>query len=436
MRSFISRLGLLCGCVMLCGCSFGNQNYDQTGGKFSEPDDFVIQVDDQGAFWQPDIAKRALETIVRESEKTNTIVVLFIHGWHHNAQFDDSNAKDFAAALRSIRSRLDDNVGGFPGKYRSARKLLTDDGDVKIIGIYVGWRGISLPMPLNYLTFWGRKSAAERVGGGDLRPFLSGLNDIYVKRNDARVTRLGKGPFMGMTSFGHSFGGQVLFEAVAGTFEKNLREMTSAQGKDGSAAQNRTLRAFGDLVVLVNPAFEALQFEDIRTMNKMMTYGTEQTPQMVVLSSEGDGANGVLFPLGRRIAGLFGKPVQDDQRVLWRTTIGKFEPGWTHKLQPSKGPRNPDTEVVNYRDPCKILATDLTAINGVGGLDLTPIAGRGTAFSPFIIADVHPEIIVKHNGIFRDGLQEFLNDYVAITQAKRMLVSSNVNLQCARIGLT
>jgi len=38
-------------------------------------------------------------------------------------------------------------------------------------------------MPFNYLTFWGRKATADRIGRGDLREFFTKLDQLYVEQN-------------------------------------------------------------------------------------------------------------------------------------------------------------------------------------------------------------------------------------------------------------
>lgn len=155
------------------------------------------------------------------SKVSNVIVVLFVHGWHHNAKPGDENLRDFAASVTDTRRRLIDIANPESEVYRLSRKNLTGTESLSVISIYVGWRGRSLPWILDYITFWGRKASAERVGQGDLREFLIRLNSLYREKRDLRANGTTR-HFLGMTSFGHSFGGQVLFKAVAGEIENEL----------------------------------------------------------------------------------------------------------------------------------------------------------------------------------------------------------------------
>lgn len=431
MNNFARSVIILCLIFLLEACCFGYKNYDQTGGPFNKDDDFVIQVDDYGSFWDPKEPAKALETIARESQRTNTIVVLFIHGWHHNASVDDSNAKDFAASLAQIRAKLDDNPGGKPGIYRQSRERLTGNGDVKVIGLYVGWRGKSLPMPLNYITFWGRKAAAERVGEGDLREFLLRLNGIYLDRNSAREGSR-KSPFMGMVSFGHSFGGQVLFKAVAGTLEQVLVETTSLLSTKVSPGEAKPLSGFGDIIVLVNPALEAFQYERIHRLNKQIQYDRQQTPLFFVLSSETDFARQFFFPTGRWIDSLTSAPFRDGQGALWKEALGEYEPQRTHSVEivpPEEAAVQRFDQNTYSNDPCGIVNFDLTNVPIIGGVQLKPTGGH-QPFSPFLVAYASGKVIYQHSGIFEEALRNFLNDYVAITEGKRMLLADPQMQQC------
>jgi hypothetical protein len=261
MRRVVQIISLL-SLMLFSACGFANKNFDQAGGAFIHPNDFVIQVDDYGSFWDPQIPARALDAIAQSARTTNTIVIVTVHGWHHDAAPGDKFAAGYARTLQDVRNKLDDNVDGKPGFFRRSRQILTGSGDVNVFGIYVGWRGMSLPGPLNYFTFWDRKNAAERVGYGDLREFLLRLNNIY--RTSYR-DRKQSSPFVGLASLGHSFGAQVLFKAISSTLEQELIEATTTSTNPAALKQKcaKPLEGFGDIVILVNPALEAFQFERI-----------------------------------------------------------------------------------------------------------------------------------------------------------------------------
>jgi hypothetical protein len=422
---------ILCILVLLAIRRFGHKEFPQEGSKFDVHNDFVIQIDDYGSFWDSGIPARALAAVARASERGNVIVVMFIHGWHHNAAVNDANARDFSSTLTKIRVKLDDNVGGKPGMYRLSREKLTGNGDVQIIGLYVGWRGKSLPMPFDYFTFWGRKAAAERVGEGDLREFLLRLNGIYRERGEFH-DGVGKRPFMGMVSFGHSFGGQVLFKAVGSAIEQELIDATSTPSVRADRSSSKHISGFGDIVVLLNPALEAYQYERIHVLNRQINYDRTQTPRLLVLSSATDSARKVFFPIGRSLGALLSAPGRGDQRALWNEALGEFAPQVTHSVEIVTGDQVPsqrfDANTYTH-DPCGIVNFDLTNVPFIGGVKLTPTKDQ-IRYSPFLVANASGAVIIKHSGIFEEALRDFLNDYVAITEGKRMLLADPQMRNC------
>ncbi len=420
-----ARAAWLAFLLLLGACGFAHRNFKQTGGALAQPKDFVVQVDDNGAFWDPEIPARALDAIAQSARDTNTIVIVVVHGWHHNAAADDEYAVGFARSLQDIRHKLDDNVDGKPGIYRRSRQILTGSGDVNIFGIYVGWRGMSLPMPLDYITFWDRKNAAERVGDGDLREFLLRLNGIY---RTSYQDRKPSSPYMGMASIGHSFGAQVLFKAISSTLEGELIEATTARPNFPVPGQELTkpLEGFGDIVILVNPALEAFQFERIRKLDAQLAYDRRQPPLLLVLSADTDVSRRLFFPAGRWVYRLVHSPVRDEQSDAWSHALGEYEPQRTHTI--TLLPERQASAASYYISDspggaCEIVNIDLTNMPTIGRVRLEPIAGRHKPYSPFLVAYGGKDLIDGHTGIFDKELHAFINDYIGITRGKRLLLA-------------
>jgi hypothetical protein len=432
----VIHLGSLSVLLLLGACGFANKNIPQGGGTLLHENDFVIQVDDHGSFRDPEIPVRALDSIAQSARKTNTIVILVVHGWHHDAAPDDEYAVGFAKTLQDIRTKLDDNVDGKPGFYRRSRQILTGSGDVNVFGIYVGWRGMSLPMPLDYLTFWDRKNAAERVGDGDLREFLLRLNSIY---RTSYQDRKPSSPYVGMASVGHSFGAQVLFKAVSSTLERELIEATKTSPGPAAPKQHlaKPLEGFGDIVVLVNPALEAFQYERIRRLDAQVTYDRRQPPLLLVLSADTDVSRRWFFPAGRWVGSVFSAPLSEAQADSWSHALGEYEPQRTHTITflPEQ-----ETSAANYYvsdipgSPCDIVNFDLTDMPRIARVRLDPIAGHHNPYSPFLIAYGGAELIRGHTGVLEQELRNFINDYIGITRGKRLLLAVPAMQECPEPG--
>jgi len=244
-----------------------------------------VEFDDQGWYHSRNQAQRVLERITAEasSDQERAIVVIFIHGWHHNACPGDENL----ACFRKTLDRLNDEVN--TGYFKEARSRLGKPGNLRILGIYIGWRGRSLPGLLDYLTFWDRKAAGHQAGGADLREFLIRIGNLQKQLNEA-------GKFTGLVTIGHSFGGAVVENSLIQRVSRPLAENVPIVGHVDLRPIGRLLEGFGDLVVMINPAFEASLYNNIADLSGRATYSSEQSPILMTLSAENDGPRRTLFP--------------------------------------------------------------------------------------------------------------------------------------------
>jgi hypothetical protein len=396
--------------LVLVSCDYGHKQYRPAVDSTPSSAPLVVEVDDFGRFWDRTAAEKTLQTIADNTLNTNTVVVVFIHGWNHNAAPDDQNFADFEHSLDKLRSKLNEQ------QYAAAREKLNLKGGIKVMGLYVGWRGRSLPGFLNYLTFWGRKSAAERVGEGDFREFLLKLQQVYMKRNSSDPS--GKSTFMGLVTVGHSFGGQVLFKAVSETFENDLiNAIERASGQPGKTLPE-IISGLGDMTVLINPALEAFQYERIDRLTKEIAFNTHQSPVLLTVSAEDDRARQIWFPLGRNLNLPFRPRFQTDQvKQLWVNALGEYEPQRTHTLDAT---RQPNTITDDSYTECKIATVPFTGSLIVAGAQLEATRQRPQLYSPVVVAYTSNNLVQGHNGIFGAEFTNFLTDYVAYVEGKRM----------------
>lgn len=465
MQYRIASLLLVVAALLITSCS----NYrhcqwrtgDQAVNDTAEYSLRFIESDDEGWFWDPRQVESALDLIRDKAAERDTIVVTFVHGWHHSADCCDGNVEGFRNTLSKLRASL--------------RR------DFNVVGLYIGWRGQSLPMPLDYLTFWGRKGAAERVGQNDLKEFMARLQQLFLEyRPDARepepsndAAPAAPDHFLGMVTIGHSFGGQVLLKAVTGTLEDQLQtfNLSPAYLRDAQPAtpdpDNRyTVTGIGDLIVLVNPAAEASQYQRLHLLSRGLNYTDLQTPVILTVSAENDSARHRLFTLGRRLGEFFtGKPHKDNeaQRTIERQALGVYPGHVTHQLVPTDNelklissdvtgdPRACPTSGQLEPKACKSqwyewngepvhtkpnsLApgdgkVDRFDFSGFGSevvfnnVELSPIDGEkeeyATAlpYQPFIVARASRTIIDDHSGIFTQPFLQFLVPYIAYIEVK------------------
>ena len=333
--------------LLLGGCGYHHQyRPDKPASTVVGPEIHFVEADDEGWFWAPAQANNAISAATDAAEHGDAVVVVFIHGWHHLAKCCDENLEGFKEVLNKLNDQLRRDM------YKEARNIIhhgVAGKQVRIIGIYVGWRGRAWPGFLDYLTFWGRKSAAERVGDTDLQEFLIRLRNLHQSRqirpedvNDPAIKdRPGK--LFGLVEIGHSFGGQVLLRATNPYLEHKLISLNPRPGylreKTPADAPAEPLKApvegFGDLVVLINPAVEAAAYQRLHALSRM-NYAPAQWPLMLTISATSDKPRKTFFPAGRVAGEIFtGKPGKEEREdTLERKALGFASEQVTHDLKP------------------------------------------------------------------------------------------------------
>lgn len=229
----------------------------------------------------------------------NGVVVVYLPGWHHTARPNDEDIN----------------------KYLELVTMANIEYDRDVVGIYVGWRGDSidsdnlLSKPFSYaLTFWDRKNTAHNIGNG------GGVSELIRTVSELRMSY----PRSRLMVIGHSFGGAILHSAVSQAVSEQIRR---------DAQESFNYAPFADLVVMVNPAFEAMRLRPLYSFARNLHYGKGQKPRLMIITTQADFPTRRLFKAGRYVGTLFQGYPNDysyDQDV---TAIGHYEPYITHQLK-------------------------------------------------------------------------------------------------------
>ncbi|HUS34039.1 MAG TPA: hypothetical protein VM680_01685 [Verrucomicrobiae bacterium] len=264
-----------------------------------------VEFDDQGALWNP----RQLDAVVGHLHDIATnepvLLVVFVHGWKHNASEHDGNVETFRRTLSGLA--LAEN------------KSSTNARPRKVMGVYVGWRGLSVKVPgLKEFSFWTRKNTAHEVGYG-------GVPEVFVRlENEILAANNLRDEHSAMISVGHSFGGAVLFSATAGILTDRILSHQAGYNATG----------LGDLVILINPAFEAAKMQPLAdAVNRAQTNATNARPTLAIITSKGDRATKRYFPLGRYISTIGESYRSSAQRNADHTAVGHYTKLITHDLR-------------------------------------------------------------------------------------------------------
>lgn len=380
----------------------------------------VIELSDDGHV-KDEIQKRQVFDMVREvAGEKGGIVLTFVHGWHHGAGVCDSNLACFRRVLQAVSQD--------PGRINQG----------PVVGIYLGWRGDSCRVPkLQGTTFYNRKRTAHRIGENagsrlllDLASLVDDLNgDLDQRRSPGFVT---------MVTAGHSFGGALVFSAV----EKAL--VSEWHGRDGTGPLaggdgiKKDRRELGDLVLLLNPAFEARRYRRFDEDLALPGHYAPACPVLVTVASEGDGAVGVAFPIGRFLW-LLWHPWRWDHFGAELRGAGRYSPQWTHRLV-YDGPAGeakedpgacgcpfPSPEELrslraalspvpsSAAEPCAALrAIDEKEWQGVlpEGIRLSEVRPVWDESSPYLVMNTNANLIPGHNEIYGKSFVEFLVAYL------------------------
>lgn len=359
-----------------------------------------VEVDDQGQLRDRKQMQAVLDTYYAAAAKDSLLINVFVHGWQHDASPEDANVASFKKSLERL-SKIEAQLATL--QKRPARK---------IAGVYVGWRGKSISIPgLNLVTFWDRKATALEVGYMSIAELFLKLEEISNVRNAWEPPVKSR-----LVIMGHSFGGQAVYSATAQILASRFID-----SREHKTVQD-TAKGFGDLVVLLNPAFEALRFAPLYDMSSTRcSYFAEQRPRLAILTSETDYATKIAFPAGRFFSTLFethdtierefcgGKLKRRltlEEGPADRTTVGHFDPLITHTLTPAGdgGPLPIDV----YNNVQNIWGQQSAGAASLYGRTTLTHLDRTAPRNPYLNVRVDSELIADHGDIWGDEVQEFI----------------------------
>lgn len=373
----------------------------------------VVELTEQGNFWRQDYLQSVLERIHERGD--NQDIIVFIHGWQHDARADDEVLQDF-------HHRLVDLGASNPNR--------------KTTGIYVGWRGRTWVTPvIENLTFWGRKNVSIEVGRGALSELIQAL------RSEVRGTR------SRLIAVGHSFGASVLFSATKNDIVQTLMQ----EARDGEVKPD----GIDQMIILVNPAIEATPFMPLRELTENLPrylrqddkrsevrpgqtpreaardlYERPRRPILAIFSSEGDWATRLIFPFGRIFSTFAFESHQNLERLnrrgeredhsewnLDRDALGNHKFFVTHELKATKEGHlvacNPEPRTSKSLFPAGT-ADEGWRVTFPQSQTILEHTKRSSAFSPVWVTTVDAALIKDHSTIWNPRFSCFLQELVLL----------------------
>ena len=332
-----------------------------------------VEFGEQGSYQDPTQLQNAL-ALIRDTPQP--LVITYVHGWQNNVESGD--VQSFESLLTRLnRAPAIRNVG------------------FHVVGVYLGWRGKLTPVPvLKEISFGNRKATAERLASNyDCYDAIASISE------EAR--RKGRGSQYTVL-LGHSFGGLIVERSVAHAINAEIH---------GHADADRSMPA--DLVIAVNPAADSvLARQMIAALYSRKTEGTR--PLFVSITSTGDWATGIVFPIGTGLASVskgFNEVevpgpgnTQVSERKFYTSTPGHNEMLINH-ITVNKH------ETINSPSGLPALEENLQhnhAGNGFtldgaqGQLDVWQIKRVGDVDVPYWDVQVDPSIIKDHGDIWNE----------------------------------
>lgn len=212
------------------------------------------------------------------SKQKNNFVLVFIHGWRHDARIGDDNVANARVYAAHAASALD---------YRC--KTTGNNCDYTVTAVFVGWRGARVDEPRieawadrNFrifgktilkgvkgavasfpaaLTLFDRKPISERIAPSVVAS-LRHVDRLLKKRISAGSQN------ERMIIIGHSLGGNILATGLNSSMVDLVRTH-----KSGDLLQS----PLGNLVVLLNPAAEAWKWTSIQREMRLHVHFPEDT---------------------------------------------------------------------------------------------------------------------------------------------------------------
>lgn len=270
----------------------------------------IVEFDDQGRCYEREQLDKVSDAIeqMRESGK-DAIVLAFVHGWKHDARSNDDDLSAFRIVLE--RTAQHERLCAGAGQAR------------EVFGIFIAWRGLSAyGLGAENLTFWDRQEAAHRVASGSVR-------ELFGRLRHYRNSRVEQGGTALLAISGHSFGGMIVFWALA----QSLIEAASDPA-------GGVVPRFADLVLLENPAMEGARYlpiYDLITSSAFQSGTSEQLPAFVCAQAQNDEAVGTWFPIGNAANGLEEASIGPLEKRSITHGIGFIEEFRTHTISGPAG---------------------------------------------------------------------------------------------------
>lgn len=287
--------------------------------------------------------------------------VLYVHGWKHGADPADTDLVNFQDLIA---------------------RLARANSDRQVLGIYVAWNAAWGLGVVDNLSFWSKKTIADRIAQSAAVTRIIGAIGATRRKTDPAADQF--------VAIGHSFGARLLF---SGTGQILINETQKAH-PGFPRGQYRIVRGATDAVILLNPAFEASLFSTFDGVTRSdERFAANQAPLVLTVATDADWATGTLFPVGQWLGGMLGSRE--------RTTLGNHEAYFTHSLTLSDATRCKMGGTLAASEQFEAGRLCLQRERRTDGRDVH-------SNNPFIVARTDASIMSGHNDVWNPVFSDWL----------------------------
>ena len=238
--------------------------------------------------------KNQIKAILKwiKAQKKPLTVIVYVHGWHQNADISNNDPRNNAIKFSFLLSRVVYNV-----------KRLATYGKIneqKVLGIYMGWRGEENTKITNIFTIGSRAKVATRIG------------QRGIIKSDLQKIALAIGKHSHLMVLGHSLGGRILTSAFRSDLECKDPNVFSEFNTTAPLGEN-------SLIITLNPAVNADCYESVFKY-KGCNPRTPR-PYWINITSEDDKATKIVYGAASFFHMVNGCKERD---YLYQSTIGHY----------------------------------------------------------------------------------------------------------------
>jgi hypothetical protein len=290
-----------------------SQDYAPRSATYESGDDSTpysyslafVELNDEGLFAESEQVRLLLADLKSKVYDVDTTILLYVHGWNHNASPDSENVACFEELLKATA-------------IMQSTYLSSDDVSPRAVyGIYVGWPAVVYETKwLNKaLTWFGRQSASDRVGErGALLELFSKIGELRDQPGSQKTK---------FVIISHSLGARLTY--------KSLRPVMQHSVYTGGRERSPFV---ADMSVMVNPALTADEHTALAGLIEEQGAQAEggAAPTFVIATSESDEVLGGVFPTSQKFSSFFRGDymLKDKMRTL---PVGLFDEYVTHNLK-------------------------------------------------------------------------------------------------------